>query len=145
MKADALPRPILMVDDDDDDVVLLTHRLKAAGVRNPLVHFRNGGDAFVYLKQFVTGEKPAGLLPCAMFLDINMNGLSGFDVLLWARQQPSLAGMKIFVLSGANEAFDAQISAKLGADDYLSKFPEPAALQEILTPIANVRSGSPAG
>jgi CheY-like chemotaxis protein len=73
-----------------------------------------------------------------MFLDVNMQGLSGFDVLAWARQQPALERMKIFMLSGANEIFDAQIAAKLGANDYLEKFPPAAQLKDLLAHVAAV-------
>src|SRR5258706_9677952 len=98
MKADSLLRHVMVVDDDDDDVVLLTHQLKAAGVNNPVLHFRNGGDAFMFLKQFCSPGTTHAQLPVVMFLDVNMDGLSGFDVLVWARQQPALERMKIYML-----------------------------------------------
>jgi CheY-like chemotaxis protein len=107
--------------------------LRDAGIKNMQLHFRNGGDAFMFLKHFCPPEKSDDPLPCAMFLDVNMPGLSGFDVLVWARQQPALARMKIFMLSGANEQWDAQIAAKLGADEYLLKFPDKAALNTLLS------------
>lgn len=134
MKADRAQTPLMMVDDDADDVVIFAHRLKMAGFRRPLLHFKNGGDAFMFLKQFCTGEKAADQRPSVMFLDVNMPNLSGFDVLVWARQQPALKGMKIIMLSGATEPWDAKIALKLGADDYLMKFPEPEVLVDLLGP-----------
>lgn len=136
MKADQLPAPVIIVDDEEDDTVLLTRNLRAAGIKNPVLQFRNGGDVFLYLKKFCEGGHKTSPLPAVMFLDVNMQGLSGFDVLAWARQQPALERMKIFMHSGANELWDAQISAKLGADDYLEKFPEPAALKELLSGVS---------
>ena len=138
MKADSLLPHVMVVDDSDDDVLLLTRHLKAAGIRNPVLHFRNGGDAFMYLKPFCTSEPARGPLPAVMFLDVNMHGLSGFDVLVWARQQPALERMKIYMLSGANELWDAQIAAKLGADHYLEKFPDPAELRDLLSNVCVV-------
>lgn len=127
----------MVVDDDDNDVTLLSRCLKSAGVKNPLVHFRTGGEAFLFLKQFCEPGANRAKLPVLMFLDVNMQGLSGFDVLLWARQQPPLQGMKIFMLSGAKEEWDAQIAAKLGADEYLEKFPEPAVFSELLSHVCS--------
>ena len=135
MKADTLLPHVMVVDDDDDDVLLLTRQLKSAGIKNPVLHFRSGGDAFMYLKQFCPPATPRSPRPVAMFLDVNMQGLSGFDVLVWARQQPAFEQLKIFMLSGANETWDAQIAAKLGADNYLEKFPDPADLRELLLPV----------
>ncbi|MES2696746.1 MAG: response regulator [Verrucomicrobiota bacterium] len=126
---------MLIVDDNEDDVVIFTRNLRVAGLKNPVLQFKNGGDVFMFLKQFCEPDKAKGLLPAVMFLDVNMQGLSGFDVLAWARQQPALERMKIFMLSGANETWDAQIAAKLGADDYLEKFPAPETLKEILSQV----------
>jgi DNA-binding response OmpR family regulator len=86
----------------------------------------------MYLKQFCDGAKPISRRPCLVFLDVNMPSLSGFDVLAWARQQTALRGMKILMLSGATEPWDSKIAAKLGADDYLVKFPNAEQLTAIL-------------
>lgn len=139
MKADQLPAPVVIVDDNEDDTLLLTRQLRLAGIKNPVLQFRNGGDAFIFLKQFCVTGKPRGGLPLAVFLDVNMQGLSGFDVLAWARQQPQLQPMKILMLSGANETWDAQIAAKLGADEYLEKFPAPEVLRDLLAQAATGR------
>lgn len=132
MKTDASLPPVMIVEDDEDDMLLLARRLQEAGVRNTLLHFPNGGEAFMFLKHFLPPEKTGDLMPCLMFLDVNMPGLSGFDILVWARQQPELKQMRIVMLSGATEEWDAKIAAKLGADDYLTKFPEPGVLADIV-------------
>lgn len=138
MKADSLLPHVMVVDDNDDDVVMLTRHLQTAGIRNPVLHFRNGGDAFMFLKQFCPPVSTRTRQPVVLFLDVNMQGLSGFDVLVWARQQPALERMKIFMLSGANELWDAQIAAKLGADHYLEKFPDPAELRDLLADVCRI-------
>jgi len=140
MKTDGGLPPVMIVDDDEDDFLLVARRLKQAGVDNTLLPFKNGGDAFMFLKKFCTGSTVPGKIPCLMFLDINMAGLSGFDVLMWARQQPALDSMKIVMLSGANEPHDAQIAAKLGANEFLVKFPEPSVFRELISPANTVRS-----
>jgi CheY-like chemotaxis protein len=132
MKPDPMLPPVMIVDDDDDDALLLEHHLRTAGVQNPTLHFRDGGDAFLFLKQFCPPQTADGRLPTVMFLDVNMHGLSGFDVLVWARHQQPLAGMKIIMLSGANEIWDEQIAAKLGADEYLEKFPDADVLKRLV-------------
>jgi CheY-like chemotaxis protein len=134
----------MVVDDDDDDVVLLTRRLQSAGVKNPVLHFRNGGDAFMFLKEFCSPGSKRSALPVVMFLDVNMQGLSGFDVLVWARQQAALEQLKIYMLSGANELWDAQIAAKLGANHYLEKFPNPTELRDLLSEVCSVPASAAA-
>jgi len=140
----ALP-PVMIVDDDENHVLLLARRLKEAGVKSQLLHLRSGGEAFMYLKKFCPpGESGDAPLPALMFLDVNMPGLSGFDVLAWTRQQPALAGLKIVMVSAATEQWDAQIAAKLGADDYMLKFPTPAVLAEKIAALAAAGSAAPA-
>jgi two-component system response regulator len=131
MSSGVLP-PLMIVDDNEDDVFLVARRLKDAGVENSLLHFRDGAEAFDFLKQFCPPARTSVQLPGVMFLDINMPGLSGFDILLWARKQPALARMKIVVLSGANEEWDAKIAAKLGADDYVPKVPRADELKKLI-------------
>lgn len=138
MNPDASLPPIMIVDDDEDDMLLLARRLQSAGIKNRLLNFRNGGEAFMFLKPFCPPGESHGLLPAVMFLDVNMPGLSGFDVLAWARHQPALANMKIFMLSGANETWDAQIASKLGADEYLLKFPPSDSLKELLAQVGTL-------
>lgn len=132
MNTDAVLPPLMLVDDDENDALLVARRLKQAGISHPLIHFPDGADAFLFLKQFCPPEETQIQLPAVMFLDVNMPGVSGFDVLIWARQQPALDGMKIIMLSGANEEFDAAIAAKLGADDYLEKFPAPEVFLDLI-------------
>jgi CheY-like chemotaxis protein len=132
MNANAVLPPLMLVDDDDNDALLVARRLKQAGVAHPLIHFHDGADAFLFLKQFCPPEETQIQLPALMLLDVNMPGLSGFDVLIWARQQPALDRMKIVMLSGVNEEWDAAIAAKLGADDYLEKFPEPEVFADLI-------------
>lgn len=135
MKPDGLLPPVMIVDDSDDDALLASRCLKAAGLKNPLLHFRSGGDAFMFLKQFCPPQTTNSQPPFLMLLDVNMDGLSGFDILLWTRQQPQFKDLKIFMLSGVNEEWDAQIAAKLGADEYLEKFPEPAVIAGLLSDV----------
>ena len=132
MNTDAVLPPLMLVDDDDNDALLVARRFKQAGIANPLIHFRDGADAFLFLKQFCPPDETQIQLPAVMFLDVNMPGLSGFDVLVWARQQAALDRMKIVMLSGANEEWDAAIAAKLGADDYLIKFPAPEVFVDLI-------------
>ena len=98
----------------------------------------------MFLKKFCPPSSIRTPQPVVLFLDVNMQGLSGFDVLFWARQQPALERMKIFMLSGANELWDAQIAAKLGADHYLEKFPDPTELRDLLASVCTVPTSTSA-
>ena len=140
MSSSELLPSFMVVDDDENDVLLLASLLKKADIKNPLLHFKNGGDAFMFLKQFCPPEHTQIQMPVLMFLDINMPGLSGFDLLVWIRQAPAIESIKIVMLSGANEEWDAQIAKKLGADQYVMKFPTPDELSSLLATLLPVNS-----
>jgi len=60
-------------------------------------------------------------LPCIVFLDLKMNGVSGFEVLQWLRQQPDLAHLVVIVCSGSDQAGDVERAMRLGANAYVRK------------------------
>jgi CheY-like chemotaxis protein len=139
MKPDTTLRPLMIVDDSENDAALLKYSLEAIGVQNPIRHFRSANDAFKFLKPHLPPAKTTESLPTVMFLDVNMPDFSGFDLLMWARQQPTFLPMKIFVVSGANEPSDAQIASTFGADRYLRKFPELDELAELIGDICTLQ------
>ncbi len=66
-----------------------------------------------------------------LLLDLDMPGMSGFDV-LFALQQRSLARLKTIVVSGSSRDEDVAVAAKLGAHGYLTKFPAPGVLAKVV-------------
>ena len=124
---------ILLVDDNDDDVFALRRALQKANTANPQQVVTNGRDAVAYLggtgKYADRSQYP---LPFLVFLDLKMPLLDGFEVLGWMREQPSLAGIVVVVLTGSDELKDHQRAYALGARSYLVKPPTPGDLQQVL-------------
>lgn len=113
---------ILVVDDDFNLCNLLTDELSMVGYKTHF--FTNGSDALEYLK-----NNSVNLL----ILDLNMPVINGFDVLkeLSTREKKP----KIIVLTAYADVKSAIESAKLGADDFLSK---PYDFDELLITIRKV-------
>jgi DNA-binding response OmpR family regulator len=63
---------------------------------------------------------PEGL-PQAIFLDLKMPVLNGFEVLDWLRTQSFPSSMPIIVLSGSQQQDDRDRALAMGAADYLVK------------------------
>lgn len=125
--ADLLPS-ILVVDDDPDDLFMTKRLLLKAGVKNGIVSLRSGEETIGYLR----GCCAAKASPSLLLLDIKMPRVTGFEVLAWAKQQPELQSMRVFMLSGSDEPSDRERAHALGADGYLVKHPSAPALTELV-------------
>ena len=118
MKAGPL-RPVLILDDDPDDGLLTRRLLMRGGIKNPIVMVDCGEQA----RAFLRGADYGAAAPCAVFIDIKMDGENGFDVLAWARQQQALCNTAIFVMSGSDDPADELRAKQLGATGYIVKHP----------------------
>jgi CheY-like chemotaxis protein len=130
MSTDGL-RPILLIDDNHEDLFLTKRLLARAGVKHPIITIDDGEEAIALLKA-ASGSESTGLLPCLVFCDIRMPKIDGFDVLKWARSQPSLAKTTIVILTGGDVPEDRTRAKKLGADHFLVKFPSPDVLKKVI-------------
>lgn len=103
-----MPHTVLIVDDDDAILAMLYKVIKSNGIEADMVS--NGEDA---LKQ--VNKRNYDL----MLLDINMEGIDGFQVIQAIRNQ----GLKIpiIIISGRKEDYDTLYGLDIGADDYITK------------------------
>lgn len=113
---------ILVAEDREDDILLIREAFQRAGVQNPVHFVRTGEDAIAYLsgegKYSNREEYP---LPAIMLLDLKMPKVDGFEVISWARQQPSMRTLPIIVLTTSNNLADVNRAYGLGANSFFVK------------------------
>jgi CheY-like chemotaxis protein len=134
---------VLAVDDDADDVDLLRLLLRKAGVPNPVEIYNEGEDIVKALTKFAESSLKA-IKPLLCFLDVKMPGMTGHEVLRWIRAQPALDTLPVVMLSSSQHPDDIQQAAQNGANCYLTKYPQPAVLKEIIDEAARFADGVPA-
>ena len=120
---------ILIVDDEPDSIGVIEYVLKYYGS-----HVRaasSGPTCLTMLRQ----EKPH-----LMFLDIQMPGMSGWDVLQQVRQDILLKDLTIIALTAHAMAGDRERILKAGFDGYFSKPISPMTFIADLKEILNQRS-----
>jgi CheY-like chemotaxis protein len=134
---------ILAADDDSDDADLLRLLLRKAGLPNPVEVFREGEELITSLSRLVQTSLKA-LRPLLCFLDIKMPTMNGHDVLRWIRAQPALDRLPVIMLSSSEHPRDIQQAAQNGAQCYLTKYPQPAILRQVVQDAHRFTLGTPA-
>lgn len=135
--------PILAVDDDRDDIDLLRLLLRKTGLAHPLQVYRDGDEVVTALTKLVQQSFKA-IRPLLCFLDIRMPSMTGHDVLRWIRAQPSLDRLPVVMLSSSEHPRDIQQAAQDGAQCYLTKYPQPAVLKQVVHDAERFAAGTPA-
>ncbi len=108
---------ILIADDEPDVVQLLTMVLAPEG--HELTTAETGEDAIALFEE---------VRPDLVILDILMPGGHGFSVLKAIREHPELNTARVLMLSSKSYAEDRRRALDAGADVYMTKPFEPAAL-----------------
>lgn len=118
VRKDSGIRSILVAEDAADVADSIRYNLERQGFR---VSIANTGQAALDL---MTGHPPSLFL-----LDINLRGLSAFELCRRFRTQPSTNHVPILMLTARSEGSDEVLGIDLGVDDYLTK---PFQMRELL-------------
>jgi CheY-like chemotaxis protein len=130
-----MSRPtILYVEDDSNDILLLQHAFQRAGNANAcnLQVFGDSEEAMAYLvgsDKF--RDRKRFPLPDLALLDLKMPRLNGFELLSFIRKHQTLRRLPVIVLSSSNHLLDVIRAYDTGANSYLVKPIDFAALVEL--------------
>jgi CheY-like chemotaxis protein len=113
---------ILVVEDEAADAELLMTAMKRAGFTNPVRVVENGERAIAYLEgRAPYDDRTTSPVPSLIFTDLKMPMVSGFEVLQWIREHPSIKVAPIIVLTGSALPEDVAKAYRLGANSYITK------------------------
>jgi CheY-like chemotaxis protein len=124
---EASPLRILLVDDDPDHVLLIRRALRDLGNERDVDAVTDGGAALRRLR-----DDPHW--PDLILLDINMPGLSGFDVLTEIRRDERLMRTPVIMLTSSDAQADVARAYELGASGYIAK---PSHYQDLRAVLGN--------
>jgi CheY-like chemotaxis protein len=118
----ALSHPILIVEDNRDDLFFLQRSFAIAEIPNELRNVGDGQQAIDYLQGIGPYfDRTAYPLPALVLLDLKLPLKHGFEVLASLRQQPSLRGIVVIILTSSSEESDVSKAYDLGANAFLVK------------------------
>ncbi len=133
------PIQILLAEDNVNDVEIFRICMGRARIMNEIQVVHDGDEALRYLN----GEAPFEdrndfPLPGLIFLDINLPGPTGLDVLKVIRDDPKLRDIPVVILTISQEEDDILQSYQYGSNIYIHKPVDPVNLREVVLALPGV-------
>ena len=116
---------IFYTDDDEDDLSIFMDAVESLPRKIELMTY-NGGDK---LLKAIYNPPPT---PNLVFLDLNMPGKNGFDVLSELRNSEEKSNIPVVIFSTSNEPTIIEKCRKLGANFFITK---PVLMKDIVKSI----------
>jgi len=117
----ARTRSIIIVEDDDDIADSIRYNLEREGFR---------------IRIAATGEAALDLIlngpPNLVLLDLNLPGMSGFEICRRLREESATSKVPILMLTARADETDKVLGLNIGADDYITK---PFSMRELIARI----------
>lgn len=126
---------VLLVEDDADDVDMTREALKEAKLYVDLRVARDGEAAMRYLRR--EGEFADAPAPDLIFLDLNLPGIDGREVLRRIKENESFKQIPVIVLTTSGADADILRTYKLHANAYVRK---PVGLETFIEAVHAIES-----
>ena len=115
-------RTLLYVEDEPDDAFFMRTAFERLNAGLDVRVVGDGPAAIAYLEGREPFEDRArNPLPALTLLDINLPGISGFEILEWIRGHRELKTMPVVIFSSSGRPEDRARAQELGANDYVMK------------------------
>ena len=112
---------ILIAEDDDGHAELILEHLEEAGLRNPMVRFRNGQEVLDYLAPLASALPGGRELAYLLLLDINMPRVDGMEVLRRLKGSEATRSIPVIMLTTTDDPVEVATCYRLGCNCYIAK------------------------
>ena len=113
------PISILVVDDDPDCRLLIREAIAQSKIANEVYEAADGREALDII--FQRGEHQESPRPVLVYLDIEMPGLSGQEVLRQVKSSPAHCDIPVVMMTGLCDERQMEQAARNGANSYTLK------------------------
>jgi len=114
------PVRITLVDDDPDDIDVALRAARREHLPVEITVIRDGGEVLDSLSTG-SGEEIARLRPRAIFLDLRMPRIDGWEILRWLRADPRTKEIPVIVQSWSTRRDEIARCYALGANSFVAK------------------------
>ena len=112
-------REILLVEDSAIDAEQAEAVFRTLGIKNPIRRFADGATAMQFLAALAKSSNITP--PSVIFLDVKLPYVTGFEILLWMRDQPLFQQTLKIVFSTLDDTPTIKDGYFLGANSFLNK------------------------
>ncbi|GAA4504708.1 response regulator [Hymenobacter ginsengisoli] len=123
-------KPVLVVEDSAEDFTALGRAFRKHALQNPVLRCEDGDQALSYLQGYGKAVGWPATLPAIVLLDLNLPGTDGRAVLKELKNDPLLNAIPVIIFSTSSSIRDIEDCYRLGANSYLTKPIDYAALEE---------------
>ncbi|HOF18688.1 MAG TPA: response regulator [Phycisphaerae bacterium] len=124
------PRTILLTDDDPDFRMVLRDAIELQSPDCRVVEAGDGRETLAYLAH--CGRDDSSPRPDMIFLDLQMPGMSGQEILKIIKSDPDLRSIPVVMMTGVDDESEKRHAAENGANSYNVKPSDPSAFVESL-------------
>lgn len=126
-QAQAAPIAILLVDDDPDCRMLVREAIAECKIVSQVFEAPDGREALDFL--YGRGRHAGAPRPALIYLDIEMPGMTGLEVLRQIKSDAALRDIPVVMMTGVCDETQMQEAARSGANSYTLK---PASAEQFL-------------
>jgi CheY-like chemotaxis protein len=127
------PAPVLVADPHSRDLHPVRQLLEKAGVKNPLTGFRDSESLRESLRPYcLPAAKRNVVLPCLLFLALDLPENGGFELLRWVRQQTALKELPTIIIADSFDAKEVKRAAALGVARFVGRHSPPRVFADII-------------
>jgi CheY-like chemotaxis protein len=105
---------VLIIDDGQDDQFFMEQAFKQ-GSPTTQIHLADGGQQALDMLVLL---RPA---PDVILLDLNMPGMSGFELLTYLKQSAHHKTIPVVILTTSEAVADQELARQLGAEEFITK------------------------
>ena len=103
--------PLLVVEDSEDDFEFIERAFAKSQIPCEFHHCDEGKTAMEFLE--------SGAVPSMVLLDLNLPGISGYQILEKIKSNEKLRSVPVIVFSSSSNESDIEECYKLGANCYI--------------------------
>jgi CheY-like chemotaxis protein len=126
---------ILIIDDDPDCRMLVRDCIEGARIMNEVFEVEDGEQALDFLNQ--RGAFSNAPLPGLIYLDINMPGMDGLEVLRQIKSDHRFQHIPVVMMTSLDDDLEKSKAAEYGANSYTIKPSRPE--QFVTTVVASTQ------